>query len=100
MDIGFQTDNHRFVCESQTLHFVGGSTHNQGFAATDFVVNDATTIDFCHPDCIFLTAVQVGNTQPFEVKTGERLHGTVVLRLDRVVELTVVHIRKPLFELR
>lgn len=46
VDIGFQTDNHRFVCEPQTLHFVGGSTHNQGFAATDFVVNDATAIDF------------------------------------------------------
>lgn len=100
VDIGFQTDNHRFVCQSQTLHFVGGGTHNQGFAAAYFVVNDATAVDFGHPDGIFLTAVEVRDAQCFEVKVGKGLHGAVVLGFDGVVELAVVHVGEPLFELR
>ena len=100
VDIGFQTDNHRFVRQSQTLHLVGGGTHNEGFAAADFVVDDTAAVDFGHPDGVFLTGVEVGDAQRFEVKVGKGLHGAVVLRLNGVVELAVVHVGEPLFELR
>ena len=55
---------------------------------------------FQHPDAVLLAGIQVGDSQPFQVKSGKGLVRAVVLRAHEAVELVVVHVRQPLLELR
>jgi hypothetical protein len=84
--IGFQADNKRFVGKSETFHFISCTTHNKGFSCPDLVVTYSAAILFEHPDSVFLTLVQVGNTQPFQVQSGETLVRAVILRADKARE--------------
>ena len=61
-NIGFQSDNHRFMSHSQTLHFLCCRTHNQRLSCTYFVVADSTVIQFYHPYRILLARIQIFNT--------------------------------------
>ena len=45
-DVGFQPDNHRFVRQPQSLHFLCCNAHNQCFTRSDLVINYATSVLF------------------------------------------------------
>ena len=60
-----QTDNHRLVCQSQSLHLVGSRTHDECLSRSHLVVADAATVGFEHPHGILLAFVEVGYTQSF-----------------------------------
>ncbi|OAV75574.1 hypothetical protein Barb7_00805 [Bacteroidales bacterium Barb7] len=72
------------------MHFVGCTTHNQGFACSDLMVANTTAILLYHPNGIFLTLVQIGNAQCLHIQTGERLVRTVILRSHEAVESVVI----------
>ena len=98
VDIGFQSDDKRFVRQPEALLLVGPAAHDEGLAAAHLVVDDSAAEHLVHPDGIFLTAVKVGNAQPFEVEAGERLVRPVVLRAHEAVERAVVEVSKPILE--
>ncbi len=56
-DIGFKTDNHRFVCQSKTLHFMRCNTHYQRFTRPHLMVTHATSVLFQHPYTVHLTLI-------------------------------------------
>ena len=53
-NVGFQTDNHRFVGKSETLHLMRCNAHYQRFTCPDLMIADATSVLFQHPDAIHL----------------------------------------------
>ena len=98
VDIGFQSDYQRFVCQSEAFHLISRTTHYQRFTTPHFMIDDSATVGFQHPDRIFLTIVQTGNTQSLEVNIGKSLHGTVVFGFDGIVELAVILVGEPLLK--
>ncbi len=98
MDVGFQSDDKGLVGQPEALLLVGSAAHDEGLATTHLVVDDSAAEHLVHPDGIFLTSVEVGNAQPFEVEVGERLVRPVVLRAHEAVERTVVEVCEPILE--
>ena len=98
--IGFQPDNHRLVHQPQPLHLVRCHAHDQCLAGAHLVVGYSSAVLFQHPDAVLLAGVQIGDSQPFQVKSGKGLVRAVVLRAYEAVELVVVHVRQPFLELR
>ena len=56
-DIGFKTDNHRLVGESETFHLMRCNAHYQRFTRPDLVVADPPAVLFQHPDTVLLTLI-------------------------------------------
>ncbi len=98
VDVGFQPDDKRFVGQSEAFLLVGSAAHDEGLAAAHLVVDDAAAEHLVHPDGILLTAVEIGNAQPFQIKVGERLVRAVVLRPHEAVERAVVEVGEPILE--
>ena len=93
VDVRLQAGDKGLVRQSQTLHLVGGTAHDERLAATHLVIGDPPSVLLEHPDAVLLAGIQVGNAQPLEVKTGKALVRAVVLGTDEAVELAVVHVR-------
>ena len=100
VDVRLQAGDKGLVRQSQTLHLVGGTAHDERLAATHLVIGDPPSVLLEHPDAVLLAGIQVGNAQPLEVKTGKALVRAVVLGTDEAVELAVVHVRHFPLELR
>ena len=64
------------------------------------MVGYSSAVLFQHPDAVLLAGVQIGDSQPFQVKSGKGLVASVVLRAYEAVELVVIHVRQPFLELR
>ena len=52
--VGFQTDNHRFVSQSETLHLMRCNAHYQSFTCPDLVVAYTAAVLFQHPYTVLL----------------------------------------------
>ena len=96
-DIGLQRDNHRLIGQSQTVHFVGSHTHDERFSCTHLMVADATAVLEEHPYTVLLGLVDVlhietAAAKSLHIDTGEGLVTAIVFRLDKAVELTVIHL--------
>lgn len=100
VDVRLQAGDKGLVRQSQTLHLVGGTAHDERLAATHLVIGDPPSVLLEHPDAVLLAGVQVGNAQPLEVEAGKALVRAVVLGTDEAVELAVVHVRHFPLELR
>lgn len=74
--------------------------HNKSFACPYLVVADSTSTQFYHPNSVFLTWIEVFNTQSLAMKTREVLMGTIVLRAYKAVKSIVIPLGKSLFKLR
>ena len=55
--IRLQSDNHRLVAHSQSLHLVGSDTHDHRLAAAYLMVTNTTAVQQQHPDTILLRLV-------------------------------------------
>ena len=53
-NVGFQPDNHRLVCQIQTLHLMRGDAHYQRLTGSHLVVANSAAVLFQHPDAIHL----------------------------------------------
>ena len=100
VNIGFESRNHGLVCQSETFLFVGCAAHDQRLAASDLVINDTAAQQDIHPDGILLTGIEVFDTQRLAVEAGKGQVRAVILRAHEAVELAVVGVGQPLFELR
>ena len=96
--ICFESNNHRFVSQSQPLHLVGCCTHDKRLTCTDLVVADTTSIGLQHPHGIFLTLIKVLYAQYFKVEVGKRLMRTVEVGTHKAVKKAVVTVRELLLE--
>ena len=100
--IGFQSDNHRLVGQSQTLHFVCSHAHDKCLSCTYFVVAYSATVLFQHPDTILLTRIDALHSvtvgKGFQVQVGKSLMASVILRTHETVEFAVIHIRQCVLE--
>ena len=56
-DIGLEPYDHGLICQSESLHLIGCSTHDKRLPCPYFMVTDPPTIGFQHPYGIFLTFV-------------------------------------------
>ena len=65
MYIAFESDNHRFVRQSETFHLKGGYAHDKGLARTHLMVDYAAAVHFQHPYGISLAVVQIRYVQSF-----------------------------------
>ena len=99
LHVGFQGKNHRLVCQSQPLHLVGCHAHDERFSRSHLMVADTPSVEFEHPDGVFLAVIQAFNTQPFKIEVGKRLMRAVILRSDKAVELVVIQFFQPLLEI-
>ena len=99
MHIAFESDNHRFVRQSETFHLKGGHTHDKGLAGSYLMVNYPAAVHLQHPYGISLAVVQIRYPQSFQVKERKTLQGTVIIGTHIAVELAVVHVGKILLEL-
>ena len=100
--IGFQPDNHRLVCQSQTFHLVCSHTHDECLSRTHLVVAYPAAVLFQHPDTILLTRIDalhsVTGREGFQIQVRKCLMATVILRTHETVELAVIHIRQRVLE--
>jgi len=102
-NVGFQPDNHRLMCQFQTLHLMRGDAHYQRLAGSHLVVANSAAVLFQHPDAIHLRGIDALDTpacQAFQIEVGEGLVRAVILRAHETVELAVIHCRQPFLELR
>ena len=56
-DIRLHADNHRFVGEPKTLHFVRCNAHYKRFTCADLMVTDPSAVLFQHPDTVLLRLI-------------------------------------------
>ena len=56
-DVGFESDDDRFVAEVESFHFVCGDAHDECFSASYFVVADSSAVEEEHPYAVFLAVV-------------------------------------------
>ena len=61
--------------------------------AQHLMVADSATVGFEHPYGIFLTLVEVSNTQSFKVKVWKRLVRTIKVWSYKTIEKAVVTVR-------
>lgn len=73
MHIALESDNHRLVRQSETLHLKGGHAHDEGLACTYLMVDYPAAVHLQHPDGVLLAVVQGRYAQPFQVKERETL---------------------------
>ena len=102
--IGFQTDNHRFVSQPETLHLMRCNTHYQRFTCPNLVVADATAVLFQHPYTVLLALINgadsIAVSEDFHVQIRKSLMRTIILRSDEAVELVVIEVNEFFLELR
>ena len=55
--IGFQSDNHRFVSQSQSLHLMCCHAHYQCFTGSHLVVAYSAAVLLQHPNAVLLRLV-------------------------------------------
>ena len=63
------------------------------------MVADTPSVEFEHPDGVFLAVIQAFNTQPFKIEVGKRLMRAVILRSDKAVELVVIQFFQTFLEI-
>ena len=63
VDVRLQAGDKGLVRQSQTLHLVGGTAHDERLAAAHLVIGDPPSVLLEHPDAVLLAGVQVGNAQ-------------------------------------
>ena len=56
-DIGFQSDNHRLVRQSQSLHLMRCHAHYQSLTGSHLVVAYSAAVLFEHPNAVLLRLV-------------------------------------------
>ena len=98
-DIGLQSNNHRLVSNTKTVHLMGSHAHDKSLTCSYFMIAYATAILNNHRDTVLLTLINILNIElrsgkGFEVDAGEGLVVTVILSLDETVELAVIHLLK------
>ena len=56
-DVSLEPYDHGLICQSESLHFIGRSTHDERLPGPYFMVAYPSAIGFQHPYGIFLTLV-------------------------------------------
>ena len=76
-NIGFHSDNHRFIHQSETFHLMSRHAHYQGLASTHLMVAYSAAILNQHPYAILLRLIygidMVAVAQQFHVEVGKLL---------------------------
>ena len=98
-DVSLQSDNHRLVSQTETVHLMSGHTHDKSLTGSYLMVADATAILDYHRDTVLLALIDIldielRRSQGFQVNAGECLIAAIVLCLDKTVELPVIHCLK------
>lgn len=99
LHVGFESEYHRLVRQSEPLHLISCGTHDKRLSCSHLMIADTSPVEFEHPHGIFWAAVQTLDAQAFQVEVGECMMGTIILGTHKTIKGIVVEFLQPLLEL-